>query len=67
MDYDPDHLAALWRTTNDQDGRFSMLNHQCIMTDGYRPGRYAVEEKLVDDFKQFYVDRARFALEGMAG
>ena len=67
VDYDPDHLAALWRTTNDQDGRFSMLNHQGIMTDGYRPGRYAVEEKLVDDFKQFYVDRARFALEGMAG
>ena len=67
VDYDPDHLAALWRTTNDQDGRFSMLNHQGIATDGYRPGRYAVEEKLVEDFKQFYVDRSRAALEGLAG
>ena len=67
VDYDPDHLAALWRTTNDQDGRFSMLNHQGIATDGYRLGRYAVEEKLVDDFKQFYVDRSRAALEGLAG
>ena len=67
VDYDPDHLAALWRTTNDQDGRFSMLNHQGIATDGYQPGRYAVEEKLVDDFKQFYVDRSRAALEGLAG
>ena len=67
VDYDPDHLAALWRTTNDQDGRFSSLNHQGIATDGYRPGRYAVEEKLVEDFKQFYVDRSRAALEGLAG
>ena len=67
VDYDPDHLAALWRTTNDQDGRFSMLNHRGIATDGYRPGRYAVEEKLVEDFKEFYVDRSRKALEGLAG
>jgi len=67
VDYNPDHLAKLWRTTNDQDGRFSSLNHQGIATDGYRPGRYAVEEKLVEDFKQFYVDRSRAALEGLVG
>ena len=66
VDYDPAHLAALWRTTNDQDGRLSSLNHRGIATDGYRPGRYAIEEKLVDDFKQFYVDRAQAALEGVA-
>ena len=63
VDYDPDHIAALWRTTNTQDGHFSMLNHQGISTDGYRPGPYAVEEKLVEDFKDFYVDRAKAALE----
>ena len=62
VDYDPDHLAALWRTTNTQDGHFSALNHQGISTDGYRPGQYAVEEKLVEDFKDFYVDRAKAAL-----
>jgi Rieske 2Fe-2S family protein len=39
-----------------------MINHQGISTDGYRPGPYAVEEKLVEDFKDFYVDRAKAAL-----
>lgn len=62
VDYDPDHIAALWRTTNTQDGHFSMLNHQGISTDGYQQGPYAVEEKLVEDFKDFYVDRAKAAL-----
>ena len=63
VDYDPDHIAALWRTTNVQDGHFSAINHQGISNAGYVPGPYAVEEKLVDDFKQFYVDRAKAALE----
>ncbi len=66
-DYDPDHIAALWRRTNDQDGRFSQLNHLGIATDGYRQGPYAVEEKLVEDFKDFYVARARAALEQVRG
>ncbi len=64
VDYDPDHLAALWRTTNQQDGHFSMINHQGISNDGYQQGPYAVEETLVEDFKDFYVDRARAALQG---
>ncbi len=64
VDYDPGHLAALWRTTNTQDGYFSSINHLGISTDGYVPGPYAVEEKLVHDFKSFYVDRARAALAG---
>jgi Rieske 2Fe-2S family protein len=59
-------LAALWRTTNTQDGYFSSINHLGISTDGYVSGPYAVEEKLVDDFKRFYVDRARAALAGLA-
>ena len=63
VDYDPDHLAALWRRTNEQDGHFSAINHRGISTDGYRPGTYAVEEKLVEDFKDFYVDRAKGALK----
>jgi glycine betaine catabolism A len=62
VDYDPDHLAALWRATNTQDGHFSMINHQGIASDGYQQGPYAVEEKLVEDFKNFYVDRAKAAL-----
>ncbi len=63
VDYDPDHIAALWRTTNNQDGYFSSINHLGISNDGYRQGPYAVEEKLVEDFKDFYVTSARSALE----
>lgn len=62
VDYDPAHLAALWRRTNEQDGRFSMLNHQGIANHGYIPGPYAVEEKLVEDFKDFYVAAAKAAI-----
>ena len=63
VDYDSDHLALLWRTTNNQDGLFSSVNHQGIANAGYRQGPYAVEEKLVEDFKDFYVDRSSIALE----
>jgi Rieske 2Fe-2S family protein len=63
VDYDPDHLTALWRATNEQDGWFSSVNHQGISSDGYAQGPYAVEEKLVEDFKNFYVDRAKAGLE----
>ncbi len=63
VDYDPDHLAALWRTTNTQDGWLSSINHQGISNDGYRQGPYAVEEKLVEDFKNFYVATSKVALE----
>ena len=67
VDYDPDHIAALWRATNNQDGHFSQINHLGIATDGYRQGPYAVEEKLVEAFKDFYVDRAKAALQGVPG
>ncbi len=64
VDYDPDHITALWRATNTQDGYFSMINHQGISNDGYRQGPYAVEEKLVEDFKDFYVAASKAALAG---
>ncbi len=62
VDYDPDHLAALWRKTNEQDCHFSSINHQGVSSDGYRQGPYAIEEKLVEDFKNFYVAASRAAL-----
>ena len=62
VDYDAINIAALWRATNKQDGHFSQTNHLGIATDGYRQGPYAVEEKLVEAFKDFYVDRARAAI-----
>ena len=67
VDYDSDRIAALWRATNNQDGRFSQLNHLGISNEGYRQGPYAVEEKLVERFKDFYVDRAKAALQGVPG
>jgi glycine betaine catabolism A len=63
VDYDPDHITALWRATNTQDGHFSAINHQGIRSDGYQQGPYATEEKLVEDFKDFYVAASRTALE----
>ncbi len=62
VDYDPDHLASLWRTTNLQDGHFSMINHQGINSDGYQQGPYALEENLVEAFKDFYVSASKAAL-----
>ena len=62
VDYDPAKLTAVWRATNRQDSYLSALNHQGIRTDGYRQGPYAPEEKLVEDFKQFYVARSKAAL-----
>jgi Rieske 2Fe-2S family protein len=64
VDYDPDHIAALWRATNRQDSYFSSINHKGIATDGYRPGPYAMEEKLCGHFKDFYVENGQAALGG---
>jgi Rieske 2Fe-2S family protein len=62
VDYDPDNLAAVWRATNHQDRRICELNHAGIVSDGYRPGMYALEERLVHAFKTFYVERSMAAL-----
>lgn len=62
VDYDPDNLAAVWRATNRQDSHLAKINHQGIAGDGYREGPYSTEEKLVEFFKDFYVDRSRDAL-----
>ena len=66
VDYDPANLSAVWQATNRQDGYLSALNHQGIRTDGYRQGPYAPEEKLVENFKEFYVAQSRAALDGVA-
>ncbi len=62
IDYDVDKLTAVWRATNRQDAWLSHINHQGISGDGYRPGPYSIEEKLVESFKDFYTSRARRAL-----
>lgn len=66
VDYDPANLAAVWRATNTQDSHFASINHQGIKGNGYRPGMYSVEEKLVDAFKTFYVEASQAALDAAA-
>jgi Rieske 2Fe-2S family protein len=63
VDYDPANLTAVWRATNAQDSHLSSINHQGIKGNGYRPGMYSVEEKLVDAFKTFYVEASQAALK----
>jgi Rieske 2Fe-2S family protein len=65
VDYDPANLAAVWRATNAQDSHLASLNHAGVASDGYRPGPYSSEEKLVDAFKTFYVDTARASLAAL--
>jgi Rieske 2Fe-2S family protein len=62
VDYDADHLTAVWRATNRQDGYLASLNHRGIADDGYRQGPYSTEEKLIENFKDFYTATARAAL-----
>ena len=63
VDYDVGNLTAVWRATNAQDAWLSHINHRGIAGDGYRPGPYSTEEKLVERFKDFYASRARRALD----
>jgi Rieske 2Fe-2S family protein len=63
VDYDIDNLTAVWRATNLQDAYLAAINHRGIAGDGYRPGPYSTEEKLIEYFKDFYTSRARAALE----
>ena len=65
-DYNVENLTAVWRATNQQDGYLAALNHQGILTDGYRQGPYAPEEKLVEHFKEYYVEQGLAALEQLA-
>lgn len=63
VDYDVENLTKVWRATNLQDAYLAAINHRGIASDGYRQGPYSVEEKLIEFFKDFYVERSRQALE----
>ena len=65
-DYNVENLTAVWRATNQQDGYLAALNHRGILTDGYRQGPYAPEEKLVEHFKEYYVQQGLAALGELA-
>ncbi len=67
VDYDVDNLTAVWRATNAQDSHLSSLNHRGIATDGYIQGPYSNEEKLVEHFKGYYIEKAMAALSSCDG
>ncbi|MBN3786539.1 aromatic ring-hydroxylating dioxygenase subunit alpha [Burkholderia sp. Ac-20353] len=59
VDYEIEHLTALWRATNDQDKWLSENNHLGVASAGYRPGPYSKsDEGKVLDFVDWYCRRA---------
>ncbi|MCJ2187698.1 aromatic ring-hydroxylating oxygenase subunit alpha [Novosphingobium beihaiensis] len=62
VDYDLGNLTSVWKATNYQDRRLAEFNHAGIRSDGYRPGLYSEEERLVEAFKSFYVNTAKASL-----
>jgi Rieske 2Fe-2S family protein len=60
VDYDLEHLTALWKATNDQDKWLSENNHTGVASAGYRPGPYSrTDEGKVIDFVDWYCRRAQ--------
>lgn len=62
VDYDKDHLAAVWRATNRQDGALVERCQFGSRNPEYRPGPYSpFTEELVEKFTAWYVGRMREA------
>jgi Rieske 2Fe-2S family protein len=64
VDYQPERLAELWNTTNDQDRRLAENNQRGVQSAGYVPGPYSEQaESLVIRFVDWYCRKARGYLE----
>ena len=59
IDYDLEHLTAVWTATNDQDRALAENNHLGIRSKAYRPGPYAPSEFMLTNFADWYVGRMR--------
>jgi len=58
VDYDVDHLTAVWTATNDQDSALVGLAHRGVEDPGYVPGPYSPHtEALVEANVAWYVRR----------
>ena len=57
VDYDVEHLTAVWRATNDQDKRLAEANHRGIASMAYEPGPYAPSEFMLKDFTDWYAGK----------
>ena len=60
VDYDLDHLTAVWRATNQQDAALVALAHNGAESAGYVPGPYSrFTERALDEYATWYVERMR--------
>jgi Rieske 2Fe-2S family protein len=58
IDYDVDHLTAVWRATNQQDADLVALAQKGVESAGYIPGPYSrFTERALDEFATWYVER----------
>ena len=63
VDYDVDHLTAVWAVTNDQDKTLAENNHLGIRGSAYRPGPYSeLIEGGTRDFIRWYAEEMLAAL-----
>jgi Rieske 2Fe-2S family protein len=66
VDYDLEHLTAVWRATNAQDAALVARAQQGVQSAGYTPGPYSrFTERALDEFATWYV--ARMAAHGYGG
>jgi Rieske 2Fe-2S family protein len=64
-DYDVEKLTAVWRATNEQDGRLVGITQAGVRQTGYVPGPYSPQtEPLVEKFASWYIGRMRGHLCG---
>ena len=56
-DYDPDQVSWLWRVTGEADVRICEDNQKGVNSRRYKPGRYALVEKYVEQFIQLYLQQ----------
>jgi len=59
VDYDVEHLTALWNVTNLQDRDLVEVNQRGVNSVGYAPGPYSLpDEAYVQRFADWYCDKA---------
>lgn len=66
IDYDLEHLTAVWRATNQQDADLVAIAQKGAESAGYRPGPYSpFTEVPLDEFATWYCER--MAAHGFGG
>lgn len=62
VDYDVEHLTAVWKATNSEDGMLAENNHRGVLSKAYRPGPYAPSEFMLTHFTDWYAGKmAKYA------